>query len=163
MKATSASLLAALFLPALPIVSALPKNSGEFTYDEISQYYAERPITNTCGPLKFRDGHLLDASCVEPYWYPNGYSVKTITAFDLNDCLANRSGDLEFARGGDFASSCQDCELSDGGALTCECAPGGDRVTNRSTFDLGDCRYFQNVAGTLTCNDVGTACPNPDN
>ncbi|KAI4865332.1 hypothetical protein F4820DRAFT_469862 [Hypoxylon rubiginosum] len=150
MKATFASPLTALFLPALTTtVSADP-----------SPDYSRQPISASCMTIALKDNHVLSATCLAPS--SSGSSAGPSYAssdLELDGCLANYAGDLSWPAGdgggGGFSSTCDDCYLdgSAGTTLTCECGRGGDEGgTKRSTWDLDDWKYVQNTRGVLTCS-----------
>ncbi|KAI4865330.1 hypothetical protein F4820DRAFT_420567 [Hypoxylon rubiginosum] len=158
MKAILVSFLVAI-LPALAtIVSAVP------TPNDSTTDYAKQAMSLSCSNLKLRDGRFLDADCLEPPSWP---AATTFSAeLDLNNCLANRWGHLDYAYpGGAYANTCSFCSLEGpkNTSIGCMCPDGKNTDPNRpdffigSAFDLDDWKYIRNSQGTLTC------APSPTN
>jgi cytolysin (calcineurin-like family phosphatase) len=69
------------------------------------------------------------------------------TTVDLNGCVTNNNGNLQFATPGNYSGSCSGCSLS-GTNLTCQCNPMSGPAKS-TTIDINN--DVSNCGGTLKC------------
>ncbi|KAF2967664.1 hypothetical protein GQX73_g5905 [Xylaria multiplex] len=142
MKASFASTLASLPFLAITLAFEVP------WFSKLSLSQAN------CENLYLEDGHILHVTCTNPIWDPKTTPPEDLTV-NLNDCIANYMGTLNFAYNGGFASSCESCKM-DVKKLVCECSAGEGLGTKHTEFDLDNWRVIRLRAPVLQISCGGS-------